>query len=220
MRFTLITEGASENRIIKQIIIKYFKEHEIFFRDAQPQIIKDKQMNGGGWLEVLKYCERKDDISEIFNETDYLIIQIDTDVSPIKNFGVSHYKEDNTLKTCQELHLDVTNKLYSLIDATLLQKYKTKILLAICIHSTECWLLPLLFNNKQRETNSKCIDLLNKELAKQDLYTIPKDKNGTKAIRAYDEILRKWRKPQDIIDSAAFNCGFQKFVDSLATIPI
>jgi hypothetical protein len=65
MKFALITEGPSENRIIKQIIYNYFKNDDVKCIQVQPEATqKGKQSSGGGWNEVLKYCgsEKLEDI--------------------------------------------------------------------------------------------------------------------------------------------------------------
>ncbi|MEI8205167.1 MAG: phage tail protein [Bacteroidota bacterium] len=219
MRFTLITEGVSENRIIKHILVKYFKEYELFFRDAQPQIVNEKQETIGGWNEVLKYCGRTDDLKEIFNNSDYLIIQIDTDQSETKPFDVSHSKDDNTSKTVDELYVDVVEKLKGLINPDILESYSNKIFFAICIHSIECWLIPIYYQDKHKTKTLNCFDTLNLALRKHDIHVIPsKNKNTPIGIRGYEEILKNWKKKQDIDKSAQSNKGFERFVESLKTI--
>lgn len=216
MRFTLITEGVSENRIIKQIISKYFKDEEIFFRDAQPQIVNDKQETVGGWNEVLKYCERTADLKEIFINSDFLVIQIDTDMCETAPFNVRHLDADNKLKTLESLYEDVVEKLKSLIIEEILNVNDNNIIFAICVHSIECWLMPLQFLNHHITDTRNCLPTLNKELRRKNLKPIAiSAKNSPKSIIAYDAILRAWRKRDDIIESSKSNIGFQKFIDSL-----
>jgi hypothetical protein len=219
MRFTLITEGVSENRVIKHILVKFFKEHELFFRDAQPQIVNDKQETIGGWNEVLKYCERTDDLKEIFNNSDYLIIQIDTDQSQTKPFSISHTKPDNNLKPVNQLYVDVVEKLKGLIKPEILETYSNKIFFAICIHTIECWLLPLYYTNNHKTDTRNCLSTINTELRRQNIHAIStRDKNNPNSIRTYETILRNWRKKQDIISSAQHNASFKKFVASIKVI--
>lgn len=221
MRFTLITEGVSENRIIKFIISKFFQDDNLFFRDAQPQIINNRQDTVGGWNEVLKYCGRTDDLVEIFNNTDYLVIQIDTDQSQTKPFSISHTKIDNTAKRVDELYSDVINKLKSLIDHKILEIYNDKIIFAISIHSIECWLLPLYYTNNHKSDVRNCLSTLNVGLRRRNLPTIPpKDKNSSMSVRAYEKALKDWRRKQDILKSAEHNSSFKIFLNSLANIKV
>ncbi len=219
MRFALITEGISEHRIIKHILEKYYKDSDTYFRQIQPQIFNEKQISGGGWLEVLKYCTREDDLNEIFNNNDYLVIQIDTDQSQTKPFDVSHTKSNNRLKTIEELYADIIEKLKSLIRPDIIEEHGHKIFFAVSIHTIECWLLPLYYNNNHKSDIGNCLFSLNKELKKKNIHPIPqKDKNNPISIRSYETILRNWGKKQDIINSAKHNFGFIKFVESLRII--
>lgn len=220
MRFALITEGASENKIIKHVITKYFKDNEIFFRDAQPQLENTgKQKTGGGWNEVLKYCQRTNDLLEIFNNSDYLVIQIDTDQSEQKPFNVKHLNLDNTLKTNDELYNDALVRLKELIAPEIFHAFNDKILFAICIHTIECWLLPLYYTNNHKTDTRNCINTLNTELKRKNIRPIlNKDKNSSISVRTYESVLRNWRKREDLSDAAKMNVGFQNFIVSLNNI--
>lgn len=220
MRFALITEGVSEHKIIKHILSKYFKgKHEIFIRDIQPQILNDKQETNGGWNEVLKYCERTEDLIEIFNNNDYLVIQIDTDLSQTIGFDVSHTKADNTKKSTAELCADVVEKLKSLIHQDILDEYQDKIFFAICVDSIECWLLPIYYTNNHKSAATTCISKLNAELKKKNINPLPeKDKNNHTAQKTYETILKNWSKKKEIEDSSKHNVGFEEFVNSLSSI--
>ena len=76
MNFGLITEGASEHKIIKHLVSRYFKDEMLIINQIQPKIVNDRQETTGGWNEVLKYCEREE-INGALIENDYIIIQID-----------------------------------------------------------------------------------------------------------------------------------------------
>ncbi|MEO7312918.1 MAG: hypothetical protein ABIX01_21210 [Chitinophagaceae bacterium] len=123
MRFALITEGVSEHKMMRHLIEKYFKGHDLGpIRQIQPQLVNDKQRTTGGWPEVLKYCSRADDLQQIFIDSDFLIIQIDTDQSQQKPFDVSHTNPNNQVKTNSELYFEVVGKLKSLIHLEILGK--------------------------------------------------------------------------------------------------
>lgn len=221
MKFALITEGPSEHNIIKHVIEKYFKEFETFFRPIFPTIVNGKQISGGGWSEVLKYCERIEDLKEIFIDSDYLVIQIDTDQSQTKPFSISHTKQDNTLKSVDELCNDVIEKLRSLISPEIIKENGNKIFFAICVHSIECWLLPLYYTNNHKFKTLACLDTLNLALIKKDIHVITKNnKNDSNGIKAYKKILENWKRKQDIIDSSKHNAGFKQFINSLKTIDL
>ena len=182
-----------------------------------PKLIDNKQDQStpGGWAEVLKYCERPE-LKDIFVENDYLIIQIDSDQSQTKPFDVSHTNKNNKTKTVEELHKDVMEKLTALIQPQIWAAYSDKIYFAICIHTIECWLLPIYYSGKKKINPSNCIKSLNTELSKDNLDIIPlKEKNNPQGVKAYDGVLKNWKRKQDIIDSAQYDAAFKKFIDSL-----
>jgi len=218
MKFALITEGVSEHRIIKHVISKYFKDNDPEINQIQPKVINDKQETIGGWNEVLSYCERQE-LEDILIENDYLVIQIDTDQSQTAPFSVNHLKEGHT-KTDEELHKDIQTKLTSLIKRNILQNYNNKILFAICIHTIECWLLPIYYTNNNKSAVINCLDKLNKELRRKDIHIIPvRDKNNAQSIRAYEAVLGNWSRKIEIASSAQHNVGFKKLIESFDMIP-
>jgi hypothetical protein len=216
MRFALITEGASEHRIIKHILEKYCKEQEPYIRQIQPQVVNDKQETKGGWPEVLKYCQREDDLRNIFIDSDYLVIQIDTDKSPQKPFSVSHTKPDNSLKTNTELYVDIVDKLKGLMHPSILEEFENKIIFAVCIHTIECWLLPIYYNNHHQSDTGNCLYSLNTKLGQQNLHIIsPNGKNNPNSIRTYETILKNWKRKTEISASAKHSDSFKEFINSL-----
>lgn len=218
MTFALITEGISEHRIIRHILLKYFKESDPEINQIQPKVLNGKQATVGSWNEVLKYCGRNTELKNIFVYNDYLIIQIDTDQSQTKPFEVNHTKPDNTLKTVEELYHDVVVKLKSLIDPSILQLHADKIFFAVCIHTIECGLLPVYFTNHHKSDIRNCLSTLNTELGKRKMDVLAQgNKNNAVSVRAYDAILKNWKKKQDIMDAAQHNVAFKSFIDALKT---
>jgi len=220
MTFATITEGASEYRVIKHILTKYFKEEDPDINPIQPKILDEKQHTTGGWNEVLKYCEREE-LDDILKENDFLVIQIDSDQSQIQPFGVNHSAEDNTPKAMDALYGDIVIKLKSLIRSEILQKYEGRILFAICLHTIECWLLPIYYTNKHKVDTSNCLYTLNLMLEKNKITQLPtktKDKNSPQSIRTYEAILNNWKRRQDLTEASVNNFGFANFINSLELI--
>ena len=220
MKFALITEGVSEHRIIKHIVSKYFKGHDPEVNQIQPRLLDDKQQVSGGWNEVLKYCEREE-LKDILIENDFLIIQIDTDQSQIAPFSISHSRADNTAKTSEELHDEVVGKLKGLIRPEIITQYGNRIFFAVCIHTIECWLLPIYYDNNHRTKVLNCLEKLNDCLDKKDIRRItPDNKNEANGMRSYAAVLSNWKRRQDIVDSAAHQWGLQKLVEAFAGIVV
>lgn len=220
MRFALISEGPSEHRIIKHIVAKFFKDEDPEINPIQPRLINGKQdqTTPGGWNEVLKYCEG-DELQDIMVENDYLVIQIDTDQSQTAPFNISHSNTDNTQKIGIDLYSDVIEKMKSLIKQEIKDTYPDQIIFAICIHTIECWLIPIYYTNIHKTKTLNCLSTLNDALRKKDIHIItPENKNEPNGIKAYDAVLKNWKKKQDISKSAQHNIGFKKFIESLGTI--
>lgn len=220
MKFALITEGASEHRIVKHIITKYFKDQNPEINQIQPKVVNDRQETVGGWNEVLKYCERNE-LNDILIENDFLVIQIDTDQSQTSPFEVSHVQPNGQQKTPEELHTDVIQKLKGLIKPEILEESETRIFFAICIHTIECWLLPVCYSDHHRSNTNNCLSTLNTGLRRKNMSTIPPTgKNTPNGKTAYERVLAEMNKKSDIITSAPFNFGFQSFIHSLDQIQI
>lgn len=220
MRFALITEGPSEHRIIKHIIFKYFKERNPEVNQIQPKIINNKQDTPGGWNEVLKYCEREE-LKDILIENDFLIIQIDTDQSQTKPFSVSHTQKDNKQKSIEDLYSDVIEKIKELIKPEILEANSDKFFFAICVHTIECWLLPIFYADNHKNKTGNCLDPLNTAFRKKGIRIVTRsNKNESNGIRSYEAALKNWTKKKDIINAALHNIAFKKFIDSLEEIKL
>ncbi len=217
MKFGLITEGISEHRIVKHIISKYFKGQEVYINQIQPPISDGKQSITGGWDKVLDYCQ-KDELKDILIENDFLIIQIDTDQSQNSPFNIPHL-ENGIARDPKILYADVLSKLCSLINNEVFIQYVDKIHFAICIHTIECWLLPIYYKDKRKTKIANCTDTLNQILRKKNIKSInTDDKNSSTSNRTYDEILKNFKGKSDIILTSKHNIGFSFFTDSLNTI--
>ena len=220
----LICEGVSENKMLTHIINRYLGD-EFVVNSIQPSLKtahgQDKQANDGGWLQVLNHCS-DEMIKEIMATNDYLVIQIDTDACIQKNYDVDIYDDCNQNVSDQILYERVCNRLRKNISDEVWNRYSERILFAICFNETECWLLPLYYENdaKKRCATTNCIYILNQKLQKDGIGTIPDtSKNTTEACHVYQAILKKMKK-KDIPRIAQYNFGFQKFVEQMDAIKI
>jgi hypothetical protein len=217
----LITEGVSEYRILKRILSVYFKDVSPHIKPLQPNIDEtDKQNSPGSWLEVIKWCNNKEYLTEALNRNDYLIIQIDSDVSENKHYDVSK-RIGNRSKTDDELYNDIKTKLSILITTEIEELFPLKIIFAICIDSTECWLLPLCYSDNRRNKTSGCLKSLNISNKKNNFHIINEnDKNSFNSKKAYDEVLSRFKKKIDVVNCSVYNYGFNQFVNQLETIDL
>lgn len=213
MKFALITEGASEHRIIKHVLSRYCSDRDPVINQIQPKLNKGKQDRVGGWNEVLKYCERKDELLAALVENDYLVIQIDTDMSDIAPYSV--YKTIGGQYIGHELLWERVKQ--RLVQALPLEIDRDRVLLAISIHTIECWLLPIYYTDNKKCGVNNCLDTLNSALVKKDVHRIT-EKNSVVSATAYDKILSNIKKHKDIEACASHNIGFCRFVEQLKTL--
>jgi hypothetical protein len=178
--FGMVAEGQTDFAILENVLEGYFKksEIEIDFRYLQPDPDATDETNFGNWYNVLKYCEHKNFV-DIFEDSlspiDYVVIQIDTDVSEEPHYGVSKRDSAGNILIPEQLIKSVKAKIESFISTAFFEKskedslkrniqsFKDKILFAIAVDSTECWLLPL-YSKKNKGKTTSCYDTLVKEI--------------------------------------------------------
>jgi hypothetical protein len=161
--FAGIVEGVTDKRVITNILAGYFNNPNIKVTWLQPRdTIANTKEPPAGWTRVLKYC-KSEQFKKAFQENEYVIIHIDTDVSPKETFDVSHHDENGELLTTEQLIAKVVNKFRSLIGEDFYDQYADKIIFAIAVHSIECWLLPLCLLDQKVEIDD-CLNLLKRDL--------------------------------------------------------
>ena len=138
-----------------------------------------------------------------------MVVQTDTDCCA--DYGVEHQTEDLAVlwkSVCENL----TNRIPSDFD-------KSKLIFAISIDETECWLIPFIDSNKKNcENIDRCVNLVNKGIKKQNLFIDPDNKNSDGAKSAYDYILKQKKKPKEIKECSEYNYGFKKLIEQLDNI--
>lgn len=217
----LICEGVSEIKMLTYIINRYLGD-DVAVNPIQPSLKfshgQEKQDDGGGWTQVLSHCST-DIINDIMAANDFLVVQIDTDACIQPFFGVDIYDEKHQKVNDDVLYDRVCVRLKRDISEDVWKEYSDKILFAICFNETECWLLPLYYENdaKKRCATNNCIYILNQKLQKDGFGIPEKNKNSSEAINVYQQVLRKMKR-KDIPRIAQYNYGFHKFVEQLDAI--
>jgi hypothetical protein len=209
--FAGITEGKTDQIIIKNILAGYFNP-DITINWLQPledETDANRSSNFGGWDLVFKYCE-SDEFKEAFQLNQYIIIQIDTDVSD-EYYGVPHQDKNGEFSAEKIIELAI-DKLKAVIGEEFYSKYHERIIFAIAVHSTECWLLPLYYDDKRKSKLVNCLDTLNQEIRTKEGFTIdPKNKNP----EYYRHISRKFSKHKVLIDKYQYNPSFKIFIEEI-----
>ena len=217
----LICEGVSEIKILSYIINRYMSD-DVVVNAIQPSLKtahgQEKQDEEGGWLQVLNHCT-DEVVKDVMAANEYLVIQIDTDACIQTNYDVDIYDKNHKKVSDAILYERVCTRLKQNISEDTWSKYSDRILFAICFNETECWLLPLYYENdaKKRCATSNCIYILNQKLQKDGFGIPEKAKNSPEAVNVYQRVLKKMKR-KDIPRIAQYNYGFQKFVEQLESI--
>ena len=218
-QFALVTEGVTDYLVLKPILQNYFSEEPII-RQIRPEINDSEHETGGpgGFRQVLDFC-KSDSINEILKENDFVVIQIDSDVSPSRGFGIPHKINGFDIELT-ELYTSIIDHLKSLFPVSVAPISFNKIIFAIGIHSIECWLIPVLAPEGPNITHL-CLTILNDELREAGMFQIPKRrKNSTRSKDSYSKLTKAFSSKKEITRIANYNVGFKKFVESLNEIEV
>lgn len=211
IKIGIVCEGITDYRVLKHLTESYLRGYDAYVIPLKPKVTPQGSQDGfGSWTGVLEYITGNDGmIFEAINEgCDYVIIHIDTDVCD--QYGVSRVS-----KNPQVLHADVLKRLLAQVHP---QFNRRKLIFAIAIDETECWLIPFLSNDSARCSRTHlCISAVN-NLYNGEGSIDPKNKNAEAARTVYTNILRKKKKAKEIKAISTYNFGFEYFINSLDRI--
>lgn len=213
MKFGIAFEGLTDYITIENILCGYFDDLESDeIEDLQPQLDETdkKQLDFGGWEKLLEYLKSTYFRDALLN-VDFIIIQIDSDISQHKNFGVSHYDENNQELSSDVLIDNIKSRLIDIVnteESDFYECYANKIIFAICVHSLECWLYA--YYNKETLKKPKikgCGNALNRCLNVKG-FDNEKDK---KLYQKYSAIFLKSKNIEFVAEkSPSFNLFIQQ----------
>ncbi|RAU22985.1 phage tail protein [Paramagnetospirillum kuznetsovii] len=217
--FALITEGITDQIALELILEGHYRgktDQDIDVEPLQPTRDATDQSRlpsdaFGGWELVLEYCSLHDRIHEALAFNDYLVIQIDTDCGEEVNYGVP-LTIDGAERAIPDLVEAVRARIIACLSPELHETYKGRILFAICVHSLECWLLPLheRQGDKKRKTHA-CADKLQRALARKTI-------NFAKDYDTYRDIALEYRKANHVARNLEFNESFAIFINDLPVL--
>ncbi len=186
----IVAEGVTDQLVIQNILLGRFRdrlaEQDIFF-DQPPDLSAH-----GGW-EILRDYLRQGRHRDAFQFRDYLVVQIDSDVSHQKLFDVPH-TDPATGKplTPAELVTRIRHRLGEWIGPDDLRRYAGRFFFAVCVHELECWLVPLWEDQRHQAATTNCARRVQQGQHRAKVKR-PINKNEP---RSYDEASRDFRKPK------------------------
>jgi hypothetical protein len=217
--FGLITEGVTDQAVIENVIAGCFEGIEPDVRPFQPlgdETYRGQHKSYGGWEQVLAYCTSTR-LDEAFQFVDFIIVHIDTDRCEDAHFDVSKRHADGSVCTCHELIVKVAARLREAIGDEVWARRHERIVFAIAVDSTECWLLPLYAESNKKNKQSNCLEVLNRALAKKNLRTVGSE---TKTARVYDQVSRPYSKHNTLMQHYRENDSLAVFVESLSPLEV
>lgn len=209
--FGLVAEGNSDHAVLENILLGLFEE------DISDEITTLQPIRGatdeeaikafGGWHKVFEYC-RSEDFRGAFQEVQYLVIQIDTDVSEQTHYDVKQADESGKKVTPEVLVEKIKSKFEQIIvnefGKEFFQNHQDRILFAISVDEIECWLLPLYYTDNTKLKTNNCDHKLHQKAGKFE-----------KNYSNYDKISKDFRKSKTLTKLYSQNPSLKIFVDSV-----
>lgn len=219
LRFGVIAEGPSDQAVIENILLGFFQdeEEEPAIHPIQPPApTTNDPAPPAGWTRVFESLKRGD-VQKALQFNDYLVIHIDTDVQEELGFGVPRREGERELSVPERVER-VKERLRRDIDADFLATDGHRILFAVAVDAIECWLLPLLHDNKKKaEKTTGCLDAANQELRRKNRKGLSSAAE-TKFPQAYDSASRDYRKRKTLMKQHDRNPSLQLFVEQLVAL--
>ncbi|MCF7970472.1 MAG: hypothetical protein K9L22_04820 [Methylococcaceae bacterium] len=224
MKFGLACEGVTDQITLENILCGYFDNPDLDEEIGQLQPLYDetnqKQQGQGGWEPLLSYLKSSRFRDDVLN-TEYVILQVDSDDSEHQNFGVAHSDADNQALSIEHLIENISIKLISVIDSGEQDFYAThgdKIIFAISVHSLECWLYAY-YNSKalKKPKITGCYNAL-EYLASQK--NISKNQPFAKNYHCYQQLSAFFLKRKNIEIVAQKDPSFNYFIQEMDVIRI
>lgn len=218
----LICEGITDHVVIKHIMAGYLGNADIVFTELQPKVDPNNDQiatNFGNWDKVFKYCQSTDFQEGLAsNPSLYIVIHLDADVfrsqEVPKKYRFDFNRKDGTSLTTGETVSKIKGLLIREMGAAIYEKYAERILFAIAVAETECWLLPFYESGNKRSKEVNCLATLNQIVASKFKFTIAK-----KEPRYYLKISRPLRKQKKFLKFYALNPSLKLFCDQIDRLP-
>lgn len=146
---------------------------------------------------------------------DFLVVHIDTDVCDHKGFDVArHDPETQQALSPSALRKAAVERLIDWMGEDFIAEHGDKVLFAVAVDGIECWLLPLLENQKKKQGKTAgCLDAANNALRKAGRPLL-KTTQG-EPIRPYEDAAKPFRKRKTLLSLGPLSPSLAAFLDEL-----
>lgn len=218
MRFSIISEGSTDFRVLKTILESFFVDSEInsLVPVLDASTLKTAKDEHGSWTKIPEYL-KSNFLEDALVNTDFLVIQIDTDVCEESGFDVS----PKTLADSNEedFYNLVKGKIIEWIDdfeAKTYSYYQEKFIFAIAIHSLECWLIAYYCKNSELKIKrtKNGFEHLQRALQRDKKIHLSEPKDPA----IYEELAIPFRKKKHHAQARNYSYSLDKFMCQLEDI--
>lgn len=200
-KFGIIGEGITDQITIENILSGFFENTDL---DDEIQYLQPppNKPDGGGWRPVLQYLTLESFRNDVLNNQ-FVILQIDTDVSERKDFDVAHKDSAGNELSVEALIENIIIRLIANInsgESDFYENHAQRIIFAISVHSLECWLVSYY---AEQTTAHNCFDELKVVVNPNEIRVAKKQPNYDKLsqpflIRENIEIVRQKDRSFDL----------------------
>lgn len=219
--FGLATEGVTDQAVLKNILHGYLSERVEDLEDEitllQPAFDKttQKQDGFGSWTGLIAYLSNVRFREDVINH-EYVIIQIDTDITNKPEFDIPRVDENGAVISIDTFIESVKMHMINIINNSSPSFYddnQNKIIFCITVHSIECWL------NAHHEVNERkarkiesCETTLQQFITRNDPI---RNKRYCKEYSYYNLLSAPLRKRRNILGAVNRNISFEVFINNI-----
>jgi hypothetical protein len=211
----LISEGITDQAILENILIGVFGDDNIDVNPLRPlrdQTDTNRVSQGqfSNWELVFDFC-RSTSLGDALEFNDILVIHIDTDCGAEVNFGLALTSPSGDLRSVAELVADTRALLINAIGTELYDTYAHRIVFAIPVLSSECWILAIANVKGRASVFHNCDDkVFHRERRAGN--------RPEKTYKYYDQLSALYRKSKHLTRAAESNESLQCFLTELAKV--
>ena len=204
MRFAIVGEGLTDFKVLKNLLIGFFKDKNLPVTRLLPN-----DNEPVGWGNVLQYLSTAEFQMGV-RLNDYVVVQIDT--NECEEWAKVRHLGDNS-KDIIAFIGQITAQLIARISHDFYHANQQKIFFAICVHEIECWLLP--FHASQPAHASKLVGCFNtlEKIAVKNGYSL--HQKNYQDGKHYDGLSGEMKNHKELLKKSELNPGMKVFIDTL-----
>lgn len=212
--FALISEGITDQVVIEAVLYAFYRgipeDNELSVTHLQPtrdatDFSRQDKDDFGGWQQVLEHCSLSEHLYEAIALNDYVIIHIDSDICWHESIDI------DPAQPHEDLISHIENLVLSKIDEKILNAYRDKIIIAVAVHSTECWILPYFTNTTSEKTKINNCEAKLAEILSKNKIAFKKD------YSCYMGLAKDMRKTKHLKSAMECSPSLSHFISYLPT---